>query len=61
MEDIHLFGVFLFCDFVISFFSSRSFEEILEENELQIIYDLELVNADILFLRCSLCRKRGFT
>ena len=55
MEDIHLFGVFFFCDFVISFFSSRSFEEILEKNELQIIYDLELVNADILFLRCSLC------
>ena len=61
MEDIHLFGVFFFCDFVISSFSSRSFEEILEKNELQIIYDLELVNADILFLRCSLCRKRGFT
>jgi hypothetical protein len=59
LEDIHLFGVFFFCHIIISFFSSGSFKEILEKNELQIIYDLELVNADILFLHSSLCRKRG--
>ena len=55
MEDLHLFGVFIFCYSFVPIISDHFIQGFMEEIQLQAFYDLELADAYILFLSRSLC------